>query len=244
MRYATSMSRSIAVIALVALGAAAGLSPAEAKGGPPKSAPHGKDTTAPVITCPSGITTDAAVYFGSVVYFTVSATDNKDPAPTLAVSPASGSMFPVGTTTVTVTATDWKLNTSTETFDVTVAPQSGPRTYKAYWGDYEGYIVYEWDITIADDGTVSGSGNQWNAVQIYDGYEPYAVPMPSGASGTGVVSGTVGADGTFQLESSSTYWYWDAYYGEYDEDGNPVYVGGAKSFSGTVQPYVYGTGNL
>src|SRR5262245_48404770 len=148
MRYATSMSRSIAVLALLALGAAAGLAPAEAKGAPPKSVPHGKDTTAPAITCPSGITTDATAFFGARVSFTVSANDNKDPAPTVAVSPPSGSTFPVGTTTVTVTAIDWKLNTSTKTFDVTVLPQPGPSTYKSYWTDVEGYIVYEWDITI------------------------------------------------------------------------------------------------
>src|SRR5262245_44535113 len=107
MRYAVSMSRFVAVFALLALGAAAGLAPAEAKGASPKSAPHGKDTTAPTITCPTGITTDATRFFGAVVWFTVSATDDKDPAPKVTVSPGAGSMFPVGTTTVTVTATDW-----------------------------------------------------------------------------------------------------------------------------------------
>ena len=235
------MARPVAVAALLALGAAAGLSPAEAKGAPPKSAPHGKDTTAPTITCPSGITTDATAFFGAVVSFTVSAADDKDPAPRVTVSRWSGSTFPVGTTTVTVTATDWKLNTSTKTFDVTVLPQAGPRNYKAYWDDLEGSFLYEWDITIAADGTVSGTGRQTNAVQVYGGVDVYAAPLPPGLEGTGVVSGTVGPDGVFHLESSSTYWYWDASAGEVDEDGNPVYVQGTRSFSGAVQgQLIYG----
>jgi hypothetical protein len=244
MRYLVSISRAAAVLALLALGVAAGPAPAEAKGAPPKSVPHGKDTTAPTITCPSGITTDSTAFFGAVVTFTVSATDDKDPAPRITVSPNVGSTFPVGTTTVTVTATDWKLNTSTKTFDVTVRPQSGPRNYKAYWADAEGYAFFEWDITVAADGTVSGSGHQTNALDVYSTYEMYAAPLPSGLEGTGVVSGTVAADGSFQLESSSTYWYWDAGNGEIDADGNPVYVQGIESFSGSLQAQVYSNGNL
>jgi hypothetical protein len=49
----------------------------------------------------------------------VTAADNC-PGVTLGVSPASGSVFPVGTTTVTATATDAAGNTTTRTFAVTV----------------------------------------------------------------------------------------------------------------------------
>jgi len=54
-----------------------------------------------------------------VFYPAISASDNCS-APTITVSPPSGSIFPVGTSTVTVTATDAAGNTSTATFTVTV----------------------------------------------------------------------------------------------------------------------------
>lgn len=55
----------------------------------------------------------------AVTYGVISASDNCSP-PTLSVNPPSGSIFPVGTTTVTVTATDAAGNSSTLTFTVTV----------------------------------------------------------------------------------------------------------------------------
>jgi hypothetical protein len=78
------------------------------------------DQTAPVITCPANITVTTPV--GSctaVVNFTVTATDNCG-AVTIVSNPASGSVFPIGTTTVTSTATDACGNSSTCTFTVTV----------------------------------------------------------------------------------------------------------------------------
>jgi len=236
MRYAGLISKSAAAIALVALGVAAGLSPAEARGG--KGAPHGKDTTPPTITCPSGITADATRSSGAWVNFTVTVTDNKDPSPTVTVSPPAWSLFPVGTTTVTVTATDWKSNTSTKSFNVTVLPFSqtvlpptGVRTYKAYWADdVDGYIYFEWDITVAADGTVSGTGHQTELLMVSGGYTYSWGPLPSGLSGDGVVSGTIASDGSCQLESSATYWLWN--YDEYDADWNPVYTQGSASFEG------------
>jgi hypothetical protein len=48
------------------------------------------------------------------------ATDDTDPAPVVACSPDSGSAFPLGTTTVTCTATDASGNQASATFDVTV----------------------------------------------------------------------------------------------------------------------------
>ncbi|MBL0153493.1 MAG: HYR domain-containing protein [Chitinophagaceae bacterium] len=78
------------------------------------------DQTAPVITCPSNIT--ATTPIGSctaVVNFTVTATDNCG-AVTIVSVPASGFAFPIGTTTVTSTATDACGNQSVCTFTVTV----------------------------------------------------------------------------------------------------------------------------
>jgi HYR domain/Secretion system C-terminal sorting domain len=79
------------------------------------------DQTAPVITCPANITVTTPV--GSctaVVNFSVTATDNCNGPVTIVSSPASGSVFSIGTTTVTSTATDACGNSSTCTFTVTV----------------------------------------------------------------------------------------------------------------------------
>ena len=49
-----------------------------------------------------------------------------DPSPTVTASPASGSVFPIGVTTVTVTAYDTALNTNTCTFTVSVQDTTAP----------------------------------------------------------------------------------------------------------------------
>ena len=57
---------------------------------------------------------------GDVVDYTVSATDPDDAVASLSCVPASGSTFPIGTTTVTCTASDTHGNTSTASFTVRV----------------------------------------------------------------------------------------------------------------------------
>ncbi|MCH8871177.1 HYR domain-containing protein, partial [candidate division KSB1 bacterium] len=79
------------------------------------------DVTDPVITCPADITVDNdAGQGGAVVNFTVTATDNCDSNVNVVCTPASGSTFPVGTTTVSCTATDDAGNQASCSFDVTV----------------------------------------------------------------------------------------------------------------------------
>jgi HYR domain len=83
------------------------------------------DNTAPVITPAANVTksADAGSCTQAVVTFpTPVATDSCDPTPTVVCSPPSGSVFPVGTTVVTCTATDDCGNSSTSTFNVTVTP--------------------------------------------------------------------------------------------------------------------------
>ncbi|MET0623436.1 MAG: HYR domain-containing protein, partial [Pyrinomonadaceae bacterium] len=81
------------------------------------------DTEAPTISYPTGGVT---VYLplnspatSTTATYTVTAADNC-PGVTLSVSPASGSVFNVGATTVTATATDASGNTTVRTFTVTV----------------------------------------------------------------------------------------------------------------------------
>jgi hypothetical protein len=79
------------------------------------------DTTAPVLTLPADIVTTATSAAGAPVGYTASAEDLVDGAVTPSCSPASGSTFAPGTTTVTCTATDAHGNTATGTFTVTVS---------------------------------------------------------------------------------------------------------------------------
>lgn len=79
------------------------------------------DQTAPVINCPANITTATPIgSCNAVVNFTVAATDNCGGPVTITTMPASGSVFPMGTTTVTATATDACGNSSVCTFTITV----------------------------------------------------------------------------------------------------------------------------
>jgi hypothetical protein len=78
------------------------------------------DTTPPVLTVPADFTVTTGSAGGATVTYSASATDNVDGAITPSCSPASGSTFPVGATTVTCTATDAHSNTAQKTFTVTV----------------------------------------------------------------------------------------------------------------------------
>ena len=80
------------------------------------------DLSPPAITVPADITVPATSPAGATVTFTTSALDVIDGARPTANSPASGSLFPVGTTVVTTTASDTKGNTASRTFNVTVEP--------------------------------------------------------------------------------------------------------------------------
>lgn len=79
------------------------------------------DTEKPVIACPANITqsTDANQCSAVVSYTTPTATDNCSGA-TVQCTPASGSTFPKGLTTVSCVATDVAMNTATCTFTVTI----------------------------------------------------------------------------------------------------------------------------
>lgn len=85
------------------------------------------DNTAPVISCPANITLDPSCPTGAIATFAnATATDNCGVQSVVRTAgPASGSVFPIGTTTVTFTATDIHNNTSSCSFTVTVkTPQA------------------------------------------------------------------------------------------------------------------------
>lgn len=83
--------------------------------------------TPPVLTVPGNLTSEATSATGAAVTFAATATDAQDsPPPTPVCTPASGSIFPLGTTTVSCTATDSGGLSDTETFSVTVQDTTPP----------------------------------------------------------------------------------------------------------------------
>jgi len=87
-----------------------------------------RDTTAPVITAPAEVVVEATGSDGAFVEFgaLISAIDLVDPDPVVGFSHASGSKFPLGPTTVTITATDFNDNEIVATFTVIVEDNTAP----------------------------------------------------------------------------------------------------------------------
>jgi DNA-binding beta-propeller fold protein YncE len=90
------------------------------------------DTTAPVINVPGLVTAKATSPSGATVTYSVSANDPDDAASTPACSPASGSFFPVGVTTVNCTSSDTHGNIGSASFLVDVTALGADCTL----GDY------------------------------------------------------------------------------------------------------------
>jgi Ca2+-binding RTX toxin-like protein len=86
------------------------------------------DTTAPVVGILAPITAEATGPTGAIVnYFAPMAVDLVNPlSPAVSCLPASGSLFPMGTTTVTCSATDAAGNTGTSTSTITVGDTTAP----------------------------------------------------------------------------------------------------------------------
>ena len=84
------------------------------------------DTTKPQLTLPSSQTLEATGPGGATATFTASADDLVSGSLPVTFSSPSGSTFPLGTTTVSVTATDAAGNTATGTFDITVRDTTVP----------------------------------------------------------------------------------------------------------------------
>ena len=88
--------------------------------------PVDPDTTAPAINAPADTTAEATSAAGAVVTFNATATDDTDGAVSVVASPASGSTFPIGLTTVDLSASDQAGNTATASFSVTVQDTIAP----------------------------------------------------------------------------------------------------------------------
>jgi len=111
------------------------------------------DISPPAITVPANITVPATSPAGTTVTFTTSALDVIDGARPTTNTPVSGSIFPVGTTVVTTTASDTKGNIGSRTFTVTVQPFIQTRA----WLKFD-----EASSTTAADAT----GNNWTGTLV------------------------------------------------------------------------------
>jgi len=133
------------------------------------------DTTAPIVSTPANIVVgnDAA----TVTYADATATDLVDGTVTTSCSPASGTKFALGTTTVTCTATDNAGNTGRNTFTVEVQDVTKPI------------------VTVPQDKTVEATGANgatvnYAAVTAEDDVDGALTPTCSKASGTVFPLGT------------------------------------------------------
>jgi hypothetical protein len=83
------------------------------------------DTTAPILSMPADLKVEATSAAGAVVTFAAQAKDAVS-TPTITYSKQPGTTFALGTTVVTVTATDAAGNVTTKTFKVTVVDTTPP----------------------------------------------------------------------------------------------------------------------
>lgn len=163
------------------------------------------DQTDPVISCPTDIVVELPLNSSDVsmpvTYPAATATDNCS-TPTITYSHESGSTFPVGTTTVTATATDAAGNDSTCTFNVTVrynftgffSPVSNPPTLNAVNAGRAIPVKF------------SLSGNK--GLNIFAPNNPYSVSFNCDTNDPGVdVSETLTAGGSSLSFSGDLYTY-------------------------------------
>ncbi|MBE0649149.1 MAG: HYR domain-containing protein [Bacteroidales bacterium] len=116
------------------------------------------DNIAPEITCPANITVNATNMvdcFVEVIYPEPVATDNCQlPTVELTSGLASGSLFPVGETTVTYTATDGNNNATSCSFTVTVVDATPP---VAVCQNIDIYLDEAGNVTLSPDQVDGGS---------------------------------------------------------------------------------------
>lgn len=152
------------------------------------------DQTAPSVSCPSDITVYLPLNTPDVsmpvTYPAATATDNCS-TPVITYSQASGSTFPVGTTTVTATATDAAGNHSSCSFHVTVlydftgffSPVANPPTLNTVNAGKAVPVKF------------SLSGNK--GLSIFAAGNPYSVPLNCNTGDPGVdVTETLNAGGS------------------------------------------------
>ena len=88
-----------------------------------------RDTTAPTVSVPAGVTREASSSAGAAVTFSASAVDAVDGSLSPSCTPVSGSTFALSSTPVTCRATDAHGNSATASFDVHVIDTTAPQLH-------------------------------------------------------------------------------------------------------------------
>lgn len=137
-----------------------------------------QDTTKPTLNLPANISAQADSSSGKVVAYSASASDLVAGSVTPSCSPASGSSFPIGVTTVNCSANDGHGNTANGSFTVTIGDTTGP------------VISGVSDQTVEANGPAGSNVNYPTptAVDAVDG--PVAIVPCAPASGTKFALGT------------------------------------------------------
>lgn len=113
------------------------------------------DTTAPALSVPATITAEATSPAGAGVAFTVTATDVVDGSVAPSCSASSGDTFPLGTSTVTCTATDARQNTASQSFEIKVVDTTPPAVT---WSGNAGSYTVDQMVVITCGATDTASG--------------------------------------------------------------------------------------
>jgi beta-lactamase superfamily II metal-dependent hydrolase/predicted extracellular nuclease len=118
------------------------------------------DHTAPAITVPANITATATTPSGATVTYAASASDLVDGSRPVVCAPASGSTFPIGTTTVACTAADAHGNTASGSFTVTVVTGRLAGLMSGDGAITIGSVTHSFDFVVQE----SGSGADLSAI--------------------------------------------------------------------------------
>ncbi len=155
-----------------------------------------QDASAPVVTVPSAITTEATGPGGAAVSFaSATAVDAVDGSLEASCTPASGTQFALGTTTVTCSATDAEGNIGSSAFLVTVEDTTPPS------------IVQHDDVTLEATGRLSPvSFDSPAASDLVDGSSTTVCAPESGSEfALGRTTVTCSASDSEGNDSSSTF---------------------------------------
>ena len=148
------------------------------------------DTDLALSNVPANITTPATGPNGAVVtYQSPTVVDEESPLPPVSCNPASGSTFPIGTTTVTCTATDSDdtPGSVSASFTVTVSPV----------------------LTVSGESVSATEGSVFNGVvatgTAYGTTNPLTASITWGDGSSSTVSVTPRQDGSYSVAGSHTY---------------------------------------
>ena len=159
--------------------------------------------TPPVVTVPANLVVEATGPTGATVSFSASATDAQDGGLPAICVPASGALFPIGTTTVTCKATDAAGAVGSASFKVTVKDTQVPRVEQRA-GDHRRLR----DV----HGGREGDYTKPTATDAVDGARPVACTPASGAQfAVNKTTVTCSASDTRGNSTSATFTVWVQY---------------------------------